>query len=141
MFRLPRLLAGCALALCVATAAVAQTAGEARYRELRELIRDNLHFTAHLTWAVTLETIADLRNEVGPDDITVLVELLGDDDGKVRVAASGLLTTLGEPAIPALEAAKNSSDYRVSMAAADALIRLEECRTNPAGMNPDACPH
>jgi hypothetical protein len=47
---------------------------------------------------------------------------------------------LGDAALPALKAAKESPDYRASMAANDALIRLGECRSNPAVMNPDVCP-
>jgi HEAT repeat protein len=130
----------CVISFCVVAGAGAQTTDSARYAEIMELIDDNLHFTAHFRWAVTGETIADLRDEVTPADIPVLIEMLGDEDGKARVAASGLLTTLGDAALPALEAAKESPDYRVSMGANDALIRLGECRSNPAGMNPDACP-
>lgn len=140
MNRLRKLAALCAVATCLAAGAAAQTSSDARYREILELIDDNLHFTAHLTWAVTGETIADLREEVTPADIPILIEMLGDEDARARIAASGLLTTLGAAAVPALEAAKDSSDYRVSMGAADALIRLGECESNPAGMNPDACP-
>jgi HEAT repeat protein len=121
-------------------AAGAQTTDSARYTEILELIDDNLHFTAHFRWAVTGETIADLRDEVTPADIPVLIEKLGDEDGRARVAASGLLVTLGDAALPAVQAAKESPDYRVSLAASDALILIAECRRNPAGMNPDACP-
>jgi hypothetical protein len=140
MLYLRKLTAICAIAACVAAGAAAQTSADARYREILELIDDNLHFTAHLTWAVTGETIADLRDHVGPADIPLLIEMMGDEDARARIAASGLLTTLGDAAVPALEAAKGSPDYRISIGAGDALIRFGECKVNPAGMNPDACP-
>ncbi len=140
MIRLRCMAVICVVSVCVMAGAGAQTADSARYAEIIELIDDNLHFTTHFRWAVTGETIAGLRDEVTPDDISVLIEMLDDEDGKARVAASGVLTTLGDDARPALEAAKASPDYRVSMGANDALIRLTECRRNPAGMNPDACP-
>lgn len=140
MIRLRELAALCAVATCLAAGAAAQTSADARYREILELIDDNLHFTAHLTWAVTGETIADLRDRVGQADIPLLIEMMGDKDARAKIAASGLLTTLGDAALPALEAAKQSPDYRISMGASDALIRLGQCRSNPAGMNPDACP-
>ena len=140
MIQLRVLAAICGVTACVTAAAAAQTADSARYGEILELIDGNLHFTTHLTWAVTGETLADLRDEVTPADVPVLIEMLGDEDARARVAASGLLTTLGDAAGPALETAKESPDYRVRMGANDALIRLGECRSNPAGMNPVACP-
>ena len=128
------------VSVCVAVRAAAQSTDNARYAEILELVDDNLHFTAHFRWAVTGETIADLRDEVTSADIPVLIEMLADEDGKARVAASGVLTTFGDAALAALEAAKESPDYRVSMGANDALIRLGECKSNPAGMNRDVCP-
>lgn len=140
MLRMRVLAAVCVVSVCVVAGAGAQTTDSARYGEILELIDDNLHFSRHFTRAVTGETIADLRDEVTPADIPVLIEMLADEDGRARVAASGLLATLGDAALPALEAAKESPDYRVSLAAGDALNLIAECRRNPAGMNPDACP-
>jgi hypothetical protein len=122
------------------TVASAQMVDGARYNNILDLIDDNLHFTGHFRWAVTGQTIADLCGETTPTDIPILIEMLGDDDARAQIAASGLLATFGDATVPALEAAKESSDYRVSAGAYDALIRLEECVSNPAGMNPDACP-
>lgn len=114
--------------------------GDPRYDEIADLIDDNLHFGRHFTWAVTVETIAEMRRHVTPADISVLIRMLGDESGTVAVAASGLLTTLGAAARPALAKAAESPDWRVSMRAHDALSTLEQCETDPARMNPDACP-
>ncbi len=111
-----------------------------RYREIADMIDDNLHFSVHLTWAVTTDTIASVRGEIDATDIPVLVEMLADDRAAIRIGASSLLATLGEAALPALAEAARSPDWKTSMAANDALILIEMCRTNPAGTDPVACP-
>jgi hypothetical protein len=39
---------------------------------------------------------------LGPADVPVLIEMLGDEESTARIAASGLLTTSGDAAEPAL---------------------------------------
>jgi len=120
--------------------AAAPAADRARYDEILEMIDDNLHFTAHLTWAVTAKTIAVLRDQVSTSDIPVLVEMLADEDVTAHVTAGALLATMGEAARPALEAAAASPNWQVEAEARQALQRIEDCRTSPEVMNPDVCP-
>jgi hypothetical protein len=127
-----------------AAEAIAPTEGNALSRRsavLRKLIVDNLHFTGHLAWAVTGETIRDSRKQVTADDVAPLIALLHDERAAVRHGASGLLAVLGEAARPALEEAARSRDHRAASVAGDALRQIEECaRTDPRLMNQDLCP-
>ena len=112
---------------------------QARYLELRERIRGNLHFSAHFTWAVNTLTVRDVRGYVGEGDIPVLIAMLRDERPAIAYGASALLGTLGEAARPALEAAAASPDIDISLRARDALQGIASCLYGTL-VNPDVCP-
>lgn len=114
--------------------------GDPRYDEIADLIDDNLHFGRHFTWAVTGETISEMRRHVTAADIPILIRMLGDERGTNVVTAGALLAILGDAARPALERAAQSSEWRAAMEARDALSRIDQCANNPAGTNPAFCP-
>ncbi len=99
-----------------------------RYDVIAELVEDNLHFGRHFTWAVTAETIKDVRPRVGVADVAVLERMLIDERGTVAVAAGSLLVLQGADGEAALRRAAASGDFRARMRANDALIHLESCR-------------
>jgi len=76
-----------------------------RYCELRQLIKKNLHLSAHLVMAVDSETIEAVSKEVTEKDIPVLVELLSDEDAAIQFGAGGVLERFEEKALPALQEA------------------------------------
>lgn len=92
-----------------------------RYVEIRRLIEKNLHFSAHLTWAVNADTIAALRREVTEVDIPVLVRLLGDEKSVVATGAALVLESFGEPAVPALEETAKTAKGKAAFRAEQAL--------------------
>lgn len=111
-----------------------------RYAEIHRLIRKNLHFSAHMTWSVNVNTIGEARKHVGVADIPVLVAMLGDERAAVGFGAGSLLATLGDPALPALRRAQKSRDYSVSSRASDALGTIKRCRDGKSRMSPKVCP-
>ena len=112
-----------------------------RYDVIADLVEDNLHFGRHFTWAVTADTIKDVRPRVGVADVAVLERMLIDERGTVAVAAGALLVLQGADGEAALRRAAASSDFRARMRANDALIQLESCR-DPTVTNLDRelCP-
>lgn len=112
-----------------------------RYGEIRALIVDNLHFSAHFTWATNTDTIKAVRPHVTAADQAVLVRMLGDERGAVGVAAASLLGLLGKGGEAALRKAAEGPDVGVAIHAKSELIHLEACR-NPAIRNLDRemCP-
>ena len=112
-----------------------------RYGEIRVLIVDNLHFSAHFTWATNADTIKAVRPHVTAADQAVLVRMLGDERGAVAVAAASLLGLLGKQGEAALRKAAEGPDVRIAINAKSELIHLEACR-NPAIQNLDRelCP-
>jgi len=96
-----------------------------RQAEIACMIRRNLHFSAHFTWAFNRHTIEAVRAEVGEEDIPPLVRLMGHDRPAVRMAAGHLLLSLGEPALEALREAAGSADWHTRYVAQDALSTLE----------------
>lgn len=112
----------------------------ARYGEIRRSIKSNRHLSAHLVMAVDARTIKAVRRQIGEQDIPLLQRMLGDRDYGVASAAAGLLVTLGNPAVPALEQAAHSPDPAVAGQARDALMLLERCRSEPQATHPDVCP-
>lgn len=111
-----------------------------RYAEVRDMIRRNLHFSAHFTWATNAETIVKVRPRIEERDIPVLIALLEDKQRAVAYGAEGLLATLGDDAVPALRLASASRDSRVSLTAKSALSTIERCRNQASGMRRDICP-
>lgn len=112
-----------------------------RYVEVRDLIRRNLHFSAHFTWATNAETIVKVRPRIEERDIPVLIALLEDKQRAIAYGAEGLLATLGDDAVPALRLASASSDTRISLTAASALSTIERCRDPEASIRRDICPN
>lgn len=131
--------AAAALSLCSGNAAAAPE-DAARYREIRRSITANRHLSAHLVMAVDARTIKAVRRTISARDIPLLLRMLGDPDYGVASAASGLLVTLGDQAVPALDAAVRSANLTVAGHARDALVLLESCRGEPQATNPDLCP-
>lgn len=103
-------------------------AADDRYAKIRGLIKRNLHFSTHMTWAVDTRTIEAVRPHVTEEDIPVLVRMLGDKENVVGIGAQHMLATFGERAVPALEAAARSSNYDVRSKARDALTTIDEAR-------------
>jgi HEAT repeat protein len=96
-----------------------------RYVAIRNLINENLHLSGHLIRAVDLRTVEAVRKEVSEADIPVLVDLLSDKENVVAIGAQHVLETFGKAALPALQKAASSSDYRVSMKASEAIAAIE----------------
>ncbi len=112
-----------------------------RYDEIADMIDDNLQFGRHFTWAVNTVTIKAVRPEIAGQDIEVLVRMLADERGTVRVAAGSLLVLLGEAGESALIRAKASDDLYAGLAAQDALMHLAQCRDPTIGnLDRDVCP-
>ena len=65
-----------------------------RYRELRRVIDRNTGF-AHMTRGVNMYTLYALRSCVGERDLSVLREMLRDQDRIARMAVSSVLVDLG----------------------------------------------
>lgn len=112
-----------------------------RYGEIRGRIVDNLHFSAHFTWAVNTETIRAVRPHVGEADVGTLARMLADERASVAIAAAHLLELLGKPGEAALRAAAKDGNAKVRLYAETALQHLAQCR-NPAVRNLDrtVCP-
>ena len=68
--------------------------------------------------------------EVRPDDIPVLVEMLGDERGVLRSLAGNILTQLGEDGLAGLKRAAESPDHIIRYAAKSALMDYEIIRNN-----------
>lgn len=94
-----------------------------------------------MVMAVDARTIKAVRAKINGQDIPVLLQMLGDRDYGIASAASGLLVTLGEQAVPALNDAARSENLAMASQARDALMLLERCRSEPHATNPDVCPH
>ena len=69
--------------------------------------------------------------EVGPDDIPVLVEMLGDDRPMLGSLAGFVLAGLGADGLAALKLAAESLDPDVRWAAQSALMDYEIIRSQP----------
>lgn len=106
--------------ICVATT---------RYDEIACLARRNIHLSAHMTWSVNRDTIDAVRAEVGPDDIPILAEMLGDDRSVLPGLAGYLLTELGPDGLAALNRAAESPDPDIRWAAQSALMDYEIIRS------------
>ena len=102
-----------------------------RYDEIACVARRNLHFSAHMTWSVNRYTVDAVTAEVGPDDIPVLVEMLGDGRPRLGSLAGFVLTELGEDGLAALKLAAESLDPDVRWAAQSALMDYEIIRSQP----------
>ena len=96
-----------------------------RQAEIACMIRRNLHFSAHFSWAFNRHTLDAVRAEIGEDDIPDLVGLMAHDRPAVRMAAGHLLISFGEPALGPLREAARSPDRIVRYVAEDALWTLE----------------
>ena len=99
---------------------------ESRYVAIRRLIKNNLHFSAHLTFAVNTKTVEAVRKEVTETDIPVLIELLGDEENVVGIGAQLVLESFGKKALPALTEAANSPDHERAWKAKEAIRTIEE---------------
>jgi hypothetical protein len=99
-----------------------------RYLAVRNLIKKNLHLSGHLVRAVDSRTIEAVRREVSEADIPVLIDLLSDTENVVAIGAQHVLETFGKAALPALQKAAASTDYRVSMKATEAIAAIESRR-------------
>lgn len=69
-----------------------------RYREIRCMINNNLHIGPHLGFTVNRDTILAVRRKLSTQDSEPLLDLLGDQDARVVIAARMLLVELGEDA-------------------------------------------
>ena len=105
----------------------AEGANPVRYEQIRRMINENRHLSAHMVRAVDARTIKEVRPHISDDDILVLAQMLGDRDYGVASAASALLATRGAKAVPVLLEAERSPNTMVSMHAEDALRRIDEC--------------
>jgi hypothetical protein len=101
-----------------------------RYDEIVCVARRNLHFSAHFSWSFNRYTLKAVMAEVSPDDIPVLVEMLGDERGVLRSLAGNILTQLGEDGLASLKRAAESSDHIIRYAAKSALMDYEIIRDN-----------
>ncbi len=68
--------------------------------------------------------------EVGPDDIPVLAEMLGDERGVLRSLAGNILTQSGEDGLASLKRAAESPDHIIRRTAKSALMDYEIIRDN-----------
>ena len=68
--------------------------------------------------------------------------MMGDRDYGVAAAASGLLATLGKPAMPALQAAARGENSALAEHARGAIRLLQDCYDEAlrGTMSPDVCP-
>lgn len=112
------------LLLLLAACAAPQEPQDARRAQIRELIDDNLHLSAHMTRAADRRTFEAVRPHVDAGDIPHLAALLGDGDGAVGYAAMHLLEDFGDRAVPALEAAAWDEDPRRAAKAREALATI-----------------
>ena len=99
-----------------------------RYDEIACVARRNLHFSAHFTWSFNRYTVEAVMAEVGPDDIPVLAEMLGDERGVLRSLAGNILTELGEDGLASLKRAAESPDRIIRDTAKSALMDYEIIR-------------
>ena len=99
--------------------------GQSRQDEIACMIRRNLHFSAHFTWASNRHTLEAARAETSEADIPHLVGLLGHERPSVRMAAGHLLASFGEPGRLALQEAARSPDWIVRYVADDILWTLD----------------
>ena len=112
-----------------------------RYDVIADLVEDNLHFGRHFTWAVTADTIKDMRAHVSAADVAVLERMLADERGTVAVAVGSLLVLQGADGEAALRRAQASGEFRAQMHASDALIQLGACRDPTIGnLDRELCP-
>lgn len=112
-----------------------------RYGEIARMISKNLKFGRHFTWAVTGATIKAVRPQIGTGDVAVLARMLGDQQGKLGVAASTLLTLLGPDGEAALKCAAKSADVRSALRARDGLMHIAQCRDPRVGnLDRTLCP-
>jgi hypothetical protein len=89
-------------------------------------------------FAVLIAPAVFAERSAGEGDIPALIKQLGDDDPKVREAASGKLHRLGPTALKALTEATNSTDPEVA-SRAQTLIRQidEDLHPKPVEQTPD----
>lgn len=100
-----------------------------RYDEIVCVARRNLHFSAHMTWSFNRYTVEAVMAEVGPADIPVLVDMLGDERGVIRMLAGNVLADLGEDGVTGLRRAVQSRDSVVRSTAETALMDYEIIRS------------
>lgn len=81
--------------------------------------------------APAVDPSPDLPDPQPADDLSELIEQLGDTDPKVREAASRRLEDMGKRVLPALQEAKDTDDPEIR-ARVRALIRKAERRLPPA---------
>lgn len=99
--------------------------GQSRQDEIACMIRRNLHFSAHFTWAFNRHTLEAVREQITDADVASLAGLLGHDRPAVRMAAGYLLASIGEPGRVALQEAARSPDWIVRYVAEDVLWTLD----------------
>jgi hypothetical protein len=109
-----------------------EPASDIRYREIRRLIKENLHLSAHLVRAVDARTVEAVRAQVSEADIPVLAALLHDRENVVGIGAQHVLETFGEKALPVLRQAAESANPRASTKAREAIVAIEASQTSPA---------
>ena len=99
-----------------------------RYDEIACVARRNLHFSAHFSWSFNGYTVEAVMAEVGPDDIPVLSEMLGDERSVLRALAASILTDLGEDGLASLKQAAKPPDRVIRDTARSALMDYEIIR-------------
>lgn len=92
-----------------------------RYDEIACVARRNLHFSAHMSWSFNRYTVDAVMSEIGPADIPVLVDMLGDERRVLRALAGSVLTQLGEDGLAGLRRATGSPEPIVRRTAESAL--------------------
>ena len=106
--------------------------GTSRYDEIVCVARRNLHFGAHFTWSFNLPTVEAVMAEVTPEDIPVLVEMLGDERSVIRALAGNILPQLGEDGLTSLKRAAESENPTIRRTAEMALMDHEIIKGNAA---------
>ena len=112
--------------------AAAHPSSEARKKELRKVVDDNVGH-AHLQRGMNAFTIAALKKATTTADLPVLEELLFDSDRVVAMTAAEVLMTLGDDGRAALERAKAAAERAHSIELTMLLDeRLRELARTPA---------
>ena len=110
---------------CTSCSADMNESHDQRYLAIRNLIKKNLHLSGHFVRAVDSRTVEAVSKEVSKDDIPFLIDLLSDKKNVVAIGAQHVLETFGKVALPALQNAATSTDYKVSMKATEAIAAIE----------------
>jgi hypothetical protein len=104
----------------------AQTPEQYRYAQIRKIIKQNLHLSAHMVKAVDTRTIEAVKKKVTDADIPILVKMLNDKEHVVMIGAQHVLAAFNEKAIiPLTQLTETEPSYSVSPAK-DALNEIHE---------------